>query len=129
VHYVFPHCTVTVDDANRYVETRFADGATVGSTPNDDEHTMRVAADLGYDSSWEMSRDHEIAHTWLAHLDGRAWSATMWRVAHPDAADSIGDDEVAEEESRVLAYQRTLDKGAPRPWDVAEVPAKGPMPW
>ena len=129
MHYVFPHCTVTVDERNRYVETRFPDGATVGSTPNDDEHTRRVSADLGYESSWEMSRDHEIAHTWLAHLAGAPWSATMWRVAHPAAEGSIGDDEVAAEEAAVLEFQRTLDKAAPRPWDVADVPAKGPMPW
>ena len=129
MHYVFPHCTVTVDERNRYVETRFADGATVGSTPNDDAHTMRVAAELGYESSWEMSKDHEIAHTWLAHIGGAPWSATMWRVAHPEAPGSIGDDEVADEETQVLEFQRQLDKSAPRPWDVADVPAKAPLPW
>jgi hypothetical protein len=130
VQYVFPGCRVLVDEAGQYVETRFPDGAKVGSTPNRDGHTMATAAELGYgDDTFAMSRDHEISHTWLAHLDGRPHSPTMWRLAHPYGDDLPNDAEVAEEEARVLAFQRTLDKDAPRPWDVADVPAKEPLPW
>jgi hypothetical protein len=130
VVYRFPHCEVTVDEAQRYVETRFADGAKVGSTPNNDDWTMHIAAQLGYGSdSWTMSKDHEVAHTWMAHELGRPWSATMWRLAHPRAADSIGDNEVSDEESAVLEFQRLLDKAAPRPWDTALVPTKGVLRW
>jgi hypothetical protein len=130
VQYVFPACTVVIDENNHYVETRFADGKKVGSTPNRDAHSLQVAAELGYgDDTWTMSRDHEVAHTWLAHLDGRPWSRTMWRLAHPDD-DALPDDaEVAEEETLVLDFQRGLDKSEPRPWDVAEVPQKKPLPW
>ena len=130
VQFVFPHCAVLVDEAQRYVETRFPDGAKVGSTPNHDPHTMRMAADLGYgDDTFAMSRDHEVAHTWLAHLDGGRWSPTMWRLAHPDDPANPDDDAVAEEEARVLDFQRGLDKGAPRPWEVADVPTVEPLPW
>ena len=130
MQYVFPSCAVLVDERGRYVETRFPDGTKVGSTPNDDDHTMNTAAALGYGAdTFAMSRDHEIAHTWLAHLDGRRWSPTMWRLAHPYDDELPNDDEVAEEEATVLAFQATLDKAAPRPWDLAEVPSKAPLPW
>jgi hypothetical protein len=131
VRYLFPYCTVIVDEDALYVETRFADGTSVGSTPNDDPHTMQMAEDLGYGSdTWAMSKDHELLHTWIAHLEGRRWSDTMWRVAHPDQLGSIGDIAVAEEETRVLEFQRQLDKDAPRPWDSADaIPTDDVMPW
>lgn len=128
MQYIFPRCAVLIDEEGHYVETRFEDGSRVGSTPNRDAHSLRVAADLGYgDDTWLMSRDHELAHTWLAHLDGRPWSPTMWRLAHPSGEDLPNDDEVAYEEERILEFQRGLDKTAPRPWDVAEVPRTEPL--
>ena len=130
MQYDFPRCAVLVDEPGQYVETRFPDGTTVGSTPNRDPHTLATALDLGYgDDTFAMSSDHELAHTWLAHLDGRPWSPTMWRLAHPDGDELPDDAEVAEEEQRVLDFQRTLDKAAPRPWDAADVPTKSPLPW
>jgi hypothetical protein len=130
VLYRFPHCEVAVDEAQRYVETRFADGTKVGSTPNDDGWTLHVAADLGYgQDSWTMSKDHEIAHTWMAHLRGLRWSATMWRLAHPRALEAVGDAEVADEEAAVLEFQRSIDKVAARPWDLATVPTKARLRW
>ncbi|MCU1455496.1 MAG: hypothetical protein JWN46_3642 [Acidimicrobiales bacterium] len=118
-----------VDDEARYVETRFADGAEVGATPNTDPHSLQTAAALGYgQDTWAMSRDHELCHTWLSHLEGRPWSPTLWRLGHPGhpAAD---DDAVAAEEQRVLDFQRSLDKDGPRPWETADVPTTGPLPW
>lgn len=130
MQYVFPHCSILVDARAHYVETRFGDGTKVGSTPNCDDHSLRVAAQLGYgDDTWSMSRDHEVAHTWLAHLAGLRWSPTMWRLAHPWGPDLPNDAQVAEEEATVLRFQGTIDKAAPRPWDLAEVPAKAPLRW
>jgi hypothetical protein len=121
---------VLVDDSARYVETRFPDGSKVGSTPNHDGHSLRTARHLGYgDDTWAMSRDHELVHTWLAHLGGLPWSPTMWRLAHPDGPDLPDDVQVAEEETMVLEFQRLIDKGSPRPWESATVPAKVPLPW
>lgn len=74
MQYVSPHCSILVDVRAHYVETRFGDGAKVGSTPN-----------------------------------------------RPDDA------QVAEEEATVLRFQGALDKAAPRPWDLAEVPAKAAL--
>ena len=129
MQYVFPHCSVLVDDANQYVETRFPDGTRVGSTPNRDPHSLRTAQRLGYgDDTWSMSRDHEIAHAWLAYLAGLPWSPTMWRLAHPSGPDIPDDDQVAEEEAMVLEFQRTADKDA-LPWISADVPGKEPLPW
>jgi hypothetical protein len=130
VRYRFPNCSVLVDEEARYVETRFDDGAKVGSTPNSDPHTLATARQLGYgEDTWAMSRDHELAHSWLALQDQIPWSRTMWRLAHPHADDLPNDAEVAEEEARVLAFQQTLDKAAPRPWDEADVPVRGPLQW
>ncbi|MCU1362114.1 MAG: hypothetical protein JWN99_3403 [Ilumatobacteraceae bacterium] len=130
MQYLFPRCTVIIDEAARYVETRFEDGSTVGSTPNTDDHTLQLADELGYGAdTWTMSKDHEICHTWLAHLDGEPWSATFWRIAHPDLTGAIGDDEVADEEARVLAFQRTLPKDQPRPWDTGSITVDHSLPW
>jgi hypothetical protein len=131
VQYEFPAFVVVVDETWHYVETRFADGTKVGSTPNRDAWSLHIAETLGYgDDTWTMSRDHELGHAWLAHLAGLPWSPTMWRLAHPDD-DGVPDDiAVAEEESRVLAWQRTLDKDAPRPWDVGDEPRRvDGTPW
>lgn len=65
----------------------------------------------------------------LAHLAGLRWSPTMWRMAHPWDPDLPNDAQVAEEEETVLRFQGILDKAAPRPWDLAEVPAKAPLRW
>jgi hypothetical protein len=130
VQYEFPGCVVYVDERERYVETRFPDGAKVGSTPNLDPHTLDVMAELGYDDTFAMSRDHELAHSWLAMLAGLPHSPTLWRLAHPHADGLPDDAAVAEEEARVLAFQRTLDKSGPRPWDLAPVPRKlAALPW
>lgn len=130
VQYFFRGCTVIVDGAQRYVETRFPDGCSAGSTPNDDEHTLEVAEEMGYGTdTWAMSRDHELAHTWLAHVAGLEFSPTMWRIAHPDLEDSIGDVEVSEEEARVLEFQRTMPKDRVRPWDDGTIRTSDDLPW
>lgn len=130
MQYVFPHCRVLVDEQARYVESQMHDGTTVGATANADEASRRTAAELGYgDDTWAMSRDHELSHAWLAHRDGRIWSPTMWRLAHPDSSDVADDTAVAEEEARVLEFQRTLDKTTPRPWDTSADVERLPLPW
>ena len=130
MQFVFPHCRVIVDEESRYVESRMDDGSKVGATPNDDEASLRTAEELGYGTdTWAMTRDHELSHAWLAHLDGRPWSPTMWRLAHPDSSDVAGDTEVAEEEARVLAFQRSLDKTAPPPWEISTLIRRLPLPW
>ena len=89
-----------------------------------------MGLELGYgDDTWMMSRDHELSHTWLAHLDGRPWSPTMWRLAHPSSSDVADDVAVAEEEARVLDFQRGLDKSGPRPWDTSEDVERRPLSW
>ncbi len=130
VQYVFPHCRVIVDEGARYVESLLEDGTKVGATPNRDDESLRLCAELGYgDDTWVMSRDHELSHTWLAHLEDRPWSPTMWRLAHPDSSEVASDVEVAAEEARVLRFQRALDKAVPRPWDTSVEIGRLPLPW
>jgi hypothetical protein len=130
VQYFFRGCTVIIDEERHYVETRFPDGGAAGSTPNDDPHTLDVAAEMGYGTdTWTMSRDHELTHTWLAHVDGLDYSPTMWRIAHPDMEGSIGDVEVSEEEAIVLEFQRQMPKDRPRPWDDGSIRTSDDVPW
>ena len=130
MQYVFPRCRVIVDEEARYVESRMEDGSKVGATPNRDEQSLQISAELGYgDDTWEMSRDHELSHTWLAHLEGKPWSDTMWRLAHPHSSEVAGDREVAEEEARVLEFQRGLDKTRPRPWETSPDIERQPNAW
>lgn len=130
MQYVFPRCRVFVDECARYVETRFEDGTRVGSTPNVDPGSLFMCVDLGYGhDTWLMSRDHELSHTWLAYQDRQALSPTMWRLAHPDSSDVAGDVEVADEEARVLEFQRHLDKRGVRPWDTSPAIEKLALPW
>lgn len=65
VQYFFRGCTVIVDETQRYIESRFPDGGAAGSTPHADPQTLDVATEMGYADTWTMSRDHELAHTWL----------------------------------------------------------------
>ena len=130
MQYVFPHCRVIVDEDTRYVESRMEDGTKVGATANRDDHSLAIAEELGYgDDTWTMSRDHELSHTWLAHLAGLPWSPTMWRLAHPDSPDVADDVAVAEEEARVLDFQRSLDKSKPRPWETSDEVDRQPNSW
>jgi hypothetical protein len=130
VQYVFPRCRVIVDEDAQYVESRMEDGTKVGATANRDEKSLRTAADLGYgDDTWAMSRDHELSHAWLAHLEGKPWSPTMWRLAHPQSSEVADDVAVAEEETRVLDFQRTLDKAVPRPWETSDEVERLPLAW
>jgi hypothetical protein len=131
VIYVFPGCRVLVDEAARYLETRFPDGTKVPAAPNTDPRSLAMADELGYgDDTWAMSRDHEITHTWLAHLDGTEISPVLWRLAHPQGPPpQPTPTEIAEEEARALTFQAKLDKQTPRPWDDADVPMKEPLLW
>ena len=77
-----------------------------------------------------MSRNHELAHAWVAHIDSLDHSPTMWRLAHPEMQGSIGDVEVSQEETRVLEFQRQLDKASARPWDLApDIVVVESLPW
>lgn len=98
---------------DRYLETRFRDGVVVPAAGNDDPASIELAAALGYLSTWEMSRDHEIAHSWLAVQAGLDVSPALWHAGHPgEPFDAVA---IGHEEARVLTFQATLDKSAP-PW-------------
>ena len=100
--------TVFLDDEREYLETRWPDGLTCPAIPQPGRTT------------WQDTIDHELGHTWLAvTLDGLPWSPTLRKVAEQRAGRWDGraptDAEVAEEEARVLAWQKVLGN-ASRPW-------------
>jgi hypothetical protein len=104
--------TIEWDDDEQWLRTTLADGAVVHAVPNYDRESVRRAEDLGYATTWEMSRDHEILHTLLCALHGSK-SVVMDHVAHerqmgPETAPLAG-----AEERWVLSVQRTINKERP----------------
>lgn len=99
--HTFSGCDVYVDEENQYLETRFHDGTFVPAKPNFDEASVELAHELGYDGdTWEMSKDHEMAHTFLCG----GFSPTLWWVAHPELE---RDDKLLRyEEDMVLKWQK-----------------------
>lgn len=62
--------------------TRLAGGAEIPAWPQDDAAYRARALELGYgDETGLMSREHEVAHTLLAHLLGLPESPTLRGVA------------------------------------------------
>lgn len=101
-------CTYTIDEEHRLAWTTFPDGTKLVAAPNFDDDSVDLACDLGYDSTWAMSRDHELLHTIIAFTSGLPYSPTLWKVAHPEDPDNISNREVAIEEAAVLHAQKLL---------------------
>jgi hypothetical protein len=108
--YEFSHCWVHVDTDNSWTSTNFKDGTSVPATPNSDDQYKYWANYCGYADLSQMSREHEIAHTYISEKIGRKYSQTLWDVAHgvPTSADQIKEHQ--KEEGLVLAFQRFLNK-------------------
>jgi len=110
LEFQFGMATFWVYPSRRYAETVFRDGTRVPSVPheNDLEYLQR-ARDLGYgDDIWKMSYMHELCHHLLAAMEGRTVSPTLWAVAH-GSTDFLGEEAIAEEEGKVLEFQRKLN--------------------
>lgn len=93
---------VEITASAEYVETRFPSGraliAAIATQPGQD----KTAADLGFDSPEAMNREHDIAHSLLAHWLGLPWSPNIYALAH---GEPISDQHVTEE-AAVLALQK-----------------------
>lgn len=110
--YIFQSCVVEVNDEEQRLVTRFPDDTSVYACANHDDASVAMAHELGYDGdTWAMSRDHELAHHWLAMPDV---SDVMWSMAHH----TPGDEKWWEEELRVLEYQKSLNKSSVREWEM-----------
>lgn len=93
------------------IVTIFSDGATVIAGDN---HNLADAERYGYETdTFQMSVDHEIAHTWIAWVTGCGFSRVLWDQAHnvPHGVWASWEEEV------VLTFQSGLDKTKPRPWE------------
>lgn len=103
--------TVTVDEDERRVTTRFEDGSVLVAAPNySHEHVLR-AKRLGYsgdDPVWQMTRDHDRAHSLLAAWLGKPHSPVLYGEATGDRPD---DGLAANEEALVLLLQRIQNQG------------------
>lgn len=113
--FTFP-CGWVHTDGN-WTETVFRDGTRVTAMPEEGEDYRLQAEDLGYsgeDAAANMSREHELLHTFLADRlrDGGA-SPTLWAVAHEQTGMIAPVWEQEEEEALVLAFQRYMNGREP----------------
>ncbi|MES2461977.1 MAG: hypothetical protein V4671_15440 [Armatimonadota bacterium] len=109
--FTFPCCWVHTD--SKWTETVFHDGTRVTAVPQEGDDYRSHAQDLGYSgecAAEQMSREHEILHTFLAdRLRNGGASPTLWAVAHGQTGVVAPVWEQEEEEGFVLAFQRFLN--------------------
>jgi hypothetical protein len=99
---------VNINYADFYLQTVFKeDGSIVPARPDTSPESWRKAYRMGYSTVWEMTRDHEVLHTWWSYLKDGTYSPTLWRVAHQiDLNQGLG----AEEEELILRLQSHLTR-------------------
>lgn len=111
--YRFPHdVIVEVWPDERHLRTTFGDGTCVPAQPHDNAAYLSTAIGCGYETSdpcWDLCRDHELAHTWLAHALRDEHSLTLWLIAHGATRVALSHPAVGREERDVLAYQTRLN--------------------
>jgi hypothetical protein len=103
--------TVTVDEDERRVTTRFEDGASLVAAPNYAVEHRDRARELGYsgdDPVWQMTRDHDRAHSLLAAWLGQPHSPVLYGEATGNAPDPAL---AANEEALVLLLQKVANWG------------------
>lgn len=98
---------VYVNNDYRILVTVFPDGSFLDAIPHSTPSYKLTARELGYpddlEGCWEMCRDHELGHSFLAARVGLPWSPTLYAVAHGETFERA-----AQEEAAVLAFQRLL---------------------
>jgi hypothetical protein len=112
-------CRVDIWAEHKILATVFEDGLSVTAAANDDADSVALAATLGYCSTWEMSRAHEIAHTLLDVARGYPYSRVLRGVAVREAGGSKEDVITAAasdfEEGLCMDFQRFVMLGIMTP--------------
>lgn len=106
-HYRFGTVNVLVWPHRWHLVTLFSDGTKVDACPQPTIDYLAHAHQLGYtglSAAWQMCREHELRHTWLAYRNGTI-SQALWAVAHGHSTDT---DAIRDEEALVLASQARL---------------------
>lgn len=99
-----PDVKLEVWPETQYLHTIFFPNKQVRAAPENTPDYWHRAHKLGYTSAWHMCLEHELLHTLLAP---KGISYTLWGLAHElDMDQNI----VAEEEAKVLEFQRLLNK-------------------
>lgn len=112
ISFNFGTCHFDVYPEEKRCTTVFCDGSKVEACPEDTDQYRKTAADLGYSDTWEMCWQHELFHTMLAMIEGRALSPTLWAVAHGSESE-LCPNMIALEEAAVLDFQRRFKAAAP----------------
>jgi hypothetical protein len=113
--YIVGECTIDVWPTTRYLRTTFPDGLVCHAAANDDADTMQKARQLGYDSTWMMTLEHEALHSILAECRGEPYSSVLYGVAVRMAGGSkenVISQEISDaEEGLIMDLQRFLKTG------------------
>jgi hypothetical protein len=113
--YIIGLCRICVCDATRSLKTYFPDGTSLEAGANDDDDSQKWALDLGYSNTWDMSREHEILHTWLALKQGMKFSPTLWSVANRGKEGCLKRVDQGQEEWLICCFQRWMNLGEYHP--------------
>lgn len=84
-----------------FTTTNFADISTAYADHTAQSGQAERAAEIGYPSAEAMNREHDVAHSLLAHWLGLDYSPTLYAIANGQRS-AIWQ----EEESAVMALQR-----------------------
>lgn len=108
----FQACEVVVwsDD---YIETVFSDGAVAPALFSYTEQDRQLAMAIGYgDDVRQMHREHDVAHTFLAEMEGDSYSPVLRGIAtHKPLMGTARE----REETKVLMFQRYVCTGETHP--------------
>lgn len=121
--YRFPNeVLVQIWPERRHVQTGLPDGTCVDAVPWDHDDAYRQRAiDHGYDGPdpcWDLCRDHELGHTFLAWSLRDEVSLALWLAAHGVTGRALAHPALWREEADVLAFQAKLNGRpfTPPPW-------------
>ena len=94
-----------------WTETHFPGGEVLYATHEAQEGQVELARELGYSSTEDMNRDHDVAHSALAHAAGLPFSPALFAAATgaPDELrHGLEEDAVKAFQKFALSYGRKL---------------------
>lgn len=80
--FIFDQTEVEVNHTDQVVKTTLPDGKELFSAPQDTSSYEKTAEELGYESGWDMCREHDLLHAFLAACLHMPYSPSLWDTAH-----------------------------------------------
>lgn len=80
--FVFDQTEVEVNHTDQVVKTTLPDGKELLSSPQDTPTYEKMAEELGYETTWDMCRERDLLHAFLAACLHMPYSPSLWDTAH-----------------------------------------------